>query len=84
MLSTLLELWPALVELFFYAAGTVVLSGLGVYLEEFALETAAGGQMALGAWLAVMGAMAFYFGLYLLGYTELRPRLLGFRESLGE
>ena len=31
MLSTLVELWPTLVELSFYAAGTVVLSGLGVY-----------------------------------------------------
>jgi len=82
MFATLLELWPTLLELLFFAVGTVFLSGVGVYLEEFALETAAGGQLALAVWLAVMGAMAFYFGLYLMGYTEFRPRLHRFRETL--
>ena len=84
MLATLLELWPAFLELFFFAVGTVLLSGVGLYLEEFALETAAGGQPALALWLAVMGAMAFYFGVYLLGYTEFRPRLHRLRQTLQE
>ncbi|MFW5918551.1 MAG: hypothetical protein ACOCR0_03605 [Haloferacaceae archaeon] len=76
------ELLIELVEILFFAAGTVALSGVGVVLEEFALTTALTGDPLLGAWVGLMGLMAFYFGPYLMGYDELRPRVAALRRTL--
>ncbi len=83
MVRIMPELLVELVEVVFFAIGTAVLSGVGVYLEEFALSTALTGEPLLGAWIGLMGLMAFYFGPYLMGYDELRPRVALLRRKLG-
>lgn len=82
MVRIMPELLVELIEVVFFAIGTAVLSGVGVYLEEFALSTALTGEPLLGAWIGLMGLMAFYFGPYLMGYDELRPRLALLRRKL--
>lgn len=84
MVKIVSELFAELVEILFFGVGTVVLSGAGVYLEEFALTTALSGEPLLGAWIGLMGLMAFYFGPYLMGYDELRPRVTAFRRRFAD
>ena len=81
MLATPVDLWPELLELLFFGVGSVALSGVGLYLEEVALDIVRAGHPKLGAWVALMGVMAFYFGPYLMGYTEFRPRLTRLRRG---
>jgi len=57
--------------------GTVVLTYLGVAAERLAVADLAGGEFAVGAWLLVMGAVALFAGLELLGRRRLLPRLVG-------
>ncbi|WP_251341763.1 hypothetical protein [Haloplanus halophilus] len=83
MNSTLLELLPQLVELLAFALGSVGLSVAGLYIERFALTTVESGQVKLGAWLAFMGAMAFYFA-YLMGTDKFRPKLAAVQRRLAE
>jgi hypothetical protein len=75
MYELLVETVPELAAILFFAVGSGGLSTLGVYLEELALETLATGETFLALWFAGFGVMAFYFGLYLFGYTELLPRV---------
>jgi hypothetical protein len=75
MYELLAETVPELGAILFFAVGSSALSTLGVYLEELAIETLAAGQTTLGLWFAGFGLVAFYFGLYLFGYTELLPRV---------
>lgn len=74
MTSGLLALLPELLEALLFGIGTVLLSGVGVYAEQFALSMVEGGQLGLGAWAAVMGAVAFGFA-YLLATDQFRPRV---------
>lgn len=80
MFEPLIEFLPQLAELLFFGVGATLLTGVGLYLERFALTLVEAGQPKLGAWVALMGVMAFYFGPYLMGYDEFRTRL----RSLGE
>ena len=57
--------------------GTVVLTYLGIEAELLAAADLAGGELAVGAWLLVMGAVALFFGLELIGRRRLLPRLTG-------
>lgn len=57
--------------------GTVVLTYLGIEAELLAVADLAAGEVAVGAWLLVMGAVALFFGLELVGRRRLLPRLLG-------
>jgi hypothetical protein len=66
MNTSLVELLPEALELLVFGLGTVALSVVGAVLERFAFETVAGGQLALGAWEALMGVMAIYFAYLLL------------------
>lgn len=66
-------------EIGFFAVGAGALSTLGVYIENLALSAFSTGQIKVGFWLLWMGAAALYGGLYLLGYTELLPRVRGLR-----
>lgn len=81
MRTELLEVFPELIELVFFAVGSVLLSAVGVYVERFALQTAVDGQLALGAVFGVIGAVAFYFA-YLLVTDQFRPRLAEFGTLL--
>jgi hypothetical protein len=83
MNSTLLELFPELLELLAFAFGSVGLSVAGLYIERLALTTAESGQVKLGAWMAFMGAMAFYFA-YLMSTDKFRPKLAAVRRRLAE
>jgi hypothetical protein len=57
--------------------GTVALTYLGIEAERLALVDLAGGEFAVGAWLLLMGAVALFFGLELIGRRRLLPRLTG-------
>lgn len=78
------ELLAELVEILLFGVGTLTLSGVGLYLEEFAISTASTGEPLLGAWIGLMGLVAFYFGPYLMGYDELRPRIVAFKRKLAD
>ncbi len=57
--------------------GTVVLTYIGIEAELLAVADLAAGEFAVGAWLLVMGAVALFFGLELVGRRRLLPRLVG-------
>lgn len=82
MLELIVELAPELAALGFYGLGTLALSALGVVLEEVGLGFVSSGQPKLGAWVMFMGLMAFYFGLYAMGYNDFLPRLRALRARL--
>jgi len=57
--------------------GTVVPAYLGFEAERLAFADLAAGEFAVGAWLLVMGGVALFFGLELVGRRRLLPRLVG-------
>ena len=75
MYEALLELLPEALAIAFFSVGSLALSSLGLYLERLGVETAIGGHPVFALWFVVLGGMALYFGAYLMGYTELLPRL---------
>jgi uncharacterized membrane protein len=81
--TTVLELLPALLELLAFGLGSVGLSVAGLYIERFALATVESGNAKLGAWLAFMGLMAFYFA-YLMSTDKFQPKLAAVRRRLAE
>jgi hypothetical protein len=81
MLETALELLPEVVSLALVALGTVTLSGLGVYAEELGAAAMAEGQLGLGLWFVVVGAVALFAGGYQLGYRTLLPRLRAYGDG---
>ena len=80
MLATLAELLPELLSILFYAVGAAGLAAAGVEMERYGLETLSAGHPLLGAWVMFMGAMAFFFGPYGMGYRNLLPRLRALNE----
>lgn len=81
MSTALLGLFPELLELLLFGVGSVGLSVAGLYIERFALATIESGNVKLGAWMAFMGAMAFYFA-YLMSTDKFRPKLAAVRQQL--
>jgi len=77
-----LELLTEVGQLLFFAVGTTLLSTLGVRIELLAADAMTAGQLKLGLWLGLLGCIAFYFGLYAMGVTELFPRLRLFLTRL--
>jgi len=57
--------------------GTVVPAYLGFEAERLAFADLVAGEFAVGAWLLVMGGVALFFGLELVGRRRLLPRLVG-------
>jgi hypothetical protein len=57
--------------------GTVALTYIGIEAELLAVADLAAGEFAVGAWLLVMGAVALFSGLELVGRRRLLPRLVG-------
>jgi hypothetical protein len=70
----LVELVPELLVTLFFGVGATVLSAVGVVLERIGAETLAAGD-PVGLWILFMGAMAFYFGPFAMGYHDFLPRL---------
>lgn len=83
MYEALPELLPEVLAIGFLSAGSLVLSTLGLYLERVGVETAAGGDPAFALWFVVLGGLSLYFGAYLMGYTELLPRVRALAASDG-
>ena len=81
MSTALLGLLPELLELLLFGVGSVGLSVAGLYIERFALATIESGNVKLGAWMAFMCAMAFYFA-YLMSTDKFRPKLAAVRQQL--
>lgn len=69
------ELLSAIGEIFAFAVGTSLLSTLGIHIEQLAFSALSTGQFAFGLWLCLLGGVAFYFGIYAMGLTELFPRI---------
>lgn len=57
--------------------GTFGLTYIGFEAERLAVADLAAGEFAVGAWLLVMGAIALFAGLDLVGRRRLLPRLVG-------
>ena len=70
-----LESVAPLAELLVFALGTAALSTVGLYLELLVIGAVTTGQLAFGLWLSLCGGVALYFGLYVMGLTELLPRV---------
>ena len=83
MNTPLLELLPQLLELLAFGAGSVGLSVAGLYVERVAFATVESGHVKLGAWLAFVGAMAFYFA-YLMSTDKFQPKLAAVRQRLAD
>ncbi|WP_256546104.1 hypothetical protein [Halobellus inordinatus] len=83
MTSAPLELVPELLEVLFFSLGSVGLSLVGASLERFALTTAQGGEVTLGLWAAVIGAVALYFAYY-VAVDKALPTITEFKRALGD
>lgn len=83
MTGSLAELLPSVLELLVYGVGSVVLSAVGVYIEEFALTAVDGGQLSLGLWTAVVGFVAIYAG-YLLATDKFGPKFFDLRAAMSD
>jgi len=83
MNTVLLELLPELLELLLFGLGSVGLSVAGLYIERLALDTVESCHVKLGAWIAFMGCMAFYFA-YLMSTDKFQPKLAVVRRKLAE
>jgi hypothetical protein len=76
--STLLNMLPEMLELAFFAAGSLLLSVGGALLERSALLSVQGGESVLGGWVALIGVLAFYFA-YLMFTDKFIPKLTTLR-----
>ena len=75
MYDSLLEAGIEIGTILLYAAGSVLLTAIGVGAEYDSLQNATAGHMTLAVWFAVMGAVAIAAGAK-LGYEKLLlPRL---------
>ena len=59
-----------------YLVGAGVLTSIGLLAEHTGVADLLAGQTVVGAWLIVVGGVALFAGLYMLGYRSLWPRLL--------
>lgn len=79
-----LELLWSVAEVFGFTLGTTILSALGVRIELLAVGALSTGQLGIGLWLGLLGGIAFYFGLYVMGLSELFPRVRLLVTRVGE
>lgn len=69
------ELLAPVVELLAYAVGALGFTIAGVFAELTSLDYLSAGNAKFAAWLAIMGAVALYAGVFALGLDEVMPRL---------
>jgi hypothetical protein len=74
------ELLAPLFELFVYGVGAVAFTAAGIFAELTSFDYLSAGNLYFAAWLAVMGAVALYAGVFALGREEVLPR---FRDAVG-
>lgn len=75
MTQPLFESAGELLATLFYAAGTTIVTGIGVLAERAGLHNLQVGHETVGLWMAGIGLFALYVGVYQLGVNELLPRL---------
>lgn len=63
----------AIVELAVYGVLATLLTVGGIVVELTSLQYVTGGDVMVAGWLAVMGAILLYAGVYLTGYERLAP-----------
>jgi len=63
------------IELVAYAIGAVIFTALGVLAEFNGVLRLVGGDPAAGTWLAFIGLLLLYAGVYLLGYERILTQL---------
>lgn len=68
---------PEAVETIGYAAGTVLLTGLGAVTERAGFHELGVGHQTLGYWFVFMGVVLLYAGIYVMGYEGLLSRVTG-------
>jgi hypothetical protein len=83
MNAELLELLPELLELTVLGAGTVGLTIVGAFIEQFALATAQHGDVTIGAWAALIGTAALYLA-FMLATDKLPDQFTVVRRALAE
>lgn len=55
--------------------GAVLFTAVGVVIEYAAVINVVSGELTLGAWELLMGGLAIFVGLYLIGYREFWRRM---------
>lgn len=80
MATGLVELAIEIVTLLGYALLSGVLTYAGVLSERTAVETFATGPAPLAIWFLVIGAIALYAGVSVIGRTVVAARLLALQE----
>lgn len=70
-----------LLELLATVIGSLVITAIGLSLEVAALANVLAGEVPLGVWEGVLGLLALYAGLYLVGYQRAWPKLRSLQES---
>ena len=75
------EILAPLFELFVYGVAAAVFTAAGIFAELTSFEYLIAGNLHFAVWLAIMGAVALYAGVFALGREEVLPRL---RDAVGE
>jgi len=75
MRPALLDPIADLLAVLFYAVVSAVLTYEGLLSELAALGQLTGGDVGLGLWYLIMGALALYAGVGLIGRERLLPLL---------
>jgi len=74
MTTGLLELLPELIALAVFGLSSAGLAVGGAYIEQFALTTIQSGEMMLGLWAGVIGAVVLMFA-YLMATDKFATKL---------
>ena len=83
MHEIVVEAAAEVVAVVLFTLGAGVLAVAGVLTEQAGVANLSTGHVALGAWEVLMGGLALFVGLYLLGYREVLPRLRGLVAGRG-
>lgn len=70
-----------LVELIIYLLGAGLLSGVGLYIESIAYGLYLAGDVTVALWVAALGVLTLYMGIYAVGITEALPRVQAVRSE---
>ena len=71
------ELLAESITLLLYALVATVLTAGGVFAEYTSLQYFGAGEATAGLWLAAIGAVMLYAGVYGIGYQKVVARLTG-------
>ena len=78
-LETVVELVGLALEI----VAMIALSVIGLGAERAGLAYVASGGDPIAVWFIVVGSVALYAGVYMIGYRRLLPRITGRTERTG-